>query len=208
MSLSPRWGRGTGVLGEEGPCSPRCGWGRGLPAQQRRCNGGGGGGNRTFPTPATRRHLCPQPCHLLWVLATHPQQSAQCGLVRALWRGAPWGHGRVHPVSSPRVGGEMPGSRTLPGSHLLSPAPRGARAFWGRGDISGGFLLSEGLIHFPLSRQGGMAGKGKAPVLPLSPSLSTLVVWQGHGHGRRRSIAKSALPRAQPVGFVFLPSIR
>lgn len=109
------------------------------------------------------------------------------------------------PHLQPQSGGKVPGSCTLPGSHLLSPAPEGAGgdgAFWARGDISGGFLLSRGLIHFPLPWQ----GDGKASLLPLSPSLLTSAVWQGHGHshGRWGSIAKS--PRAWPVGFVFLLS--
>lgn len=94
-------GEGRALLASlrSGPCSS----GRGR-TRHRRCHGGRGG-NRTFPTVAARRHFCPQPCHLPWVPATHPHQSAQFGLARTFRSRALQRYRRPRPVSSPRAEG-------------------------------------------------------------------------------------------------------
>lgn len=89
----------SGCFAEEGPRSHCCGQDRLFrPPVVRRCHrggGGGGGGSRTPPVMAVRR--CPSPSlSLPWLLSTHPHQSAQFALGRAL----SLQYARGHSVSS------------------------------------------------------------------------------------------------------------
>lgn len=162
-----------------------------------------GGGNWPSPTVAARRHFCPQPRHLPWVLATHPHQSAQFGLGRAFRSRALQRYGRAGPVSSLRVEGRRR-EAVLHLAAMSCPLRSGEREeteFLGR--MRRFRQVSPVTVFDSLSSLS--AGGGKGPALPLPPSLSTPAVWQGRGRCRRGSVAKSE--RAWLVGvFIFADS--
>lgn len=165
------------VFWEEGPCSHHCGQHRLFrPPVARRCHRAGGGGNRTSPLMAVKRRPSPA-LALPWLLSTHPHQSAQFALDRALQSAIC----QRSLCLQLRAEGS---SRKVP--CLLHPSEQEETKVWGWMRY-----FRQVFLIMVIDSLCSLSAGWKEPSSPLPSLLSTLVEWQGCTHCPRGSIAKS-----------------